>query len=203
MSSFDADFDEDLSYEEPTPPVLTTERLCLRLPEPSDVPAIVRYHRENQAHLAPTSPPSPVGFYTEEFWQARMYAYQAAWQNETAVGFFLFPHEDPTRVVGGVRLSMIQQAPAHFCNLGYQLAAEFEGQGYMSEALKAVVAYAFDDLNLHRLHAAYMPHNLRSGKVLRRLGFQVDGFARDYLFIAGAWQDHVLTSLTNPAWRPL
>jgi ribosomal-protein-alanine N-acetyltransferase len=45
--------------------------------------------------------------------------------------------------------------------------------------------------------ANYMPANERSGKLLKRLGFTVEGYARDYLFIAGAWQDHVLTSLAN------
>jgi len=51
---------------------------------------------------------------------------------------------------------------------------------------------------VHRIHANYMPHNRRSGAVLRRLGFVVDGFARDYLQINGRWEDHVLTSLINP-----
>lgn len=47
--------------------------------------------------------------------------------------------------------------------------------------------------------ANYVPTNERSGRLLRRLGFTVEGYARDYLFIDGAWRDHVLTSLTNPA----
>lgn len=49
--------------------------------------------------------------------------------------------------------------------------------------------------------ANYMPANARSAAVLQRLGFTIEGTARDYLFLAGAWQDHVLTSLTNP--RPV
>lgn len=70
----------------------------------------------------------------------------------------------------------------------------------MEEALRAAIRYAFADLRLHRVMANYMPANERSGRVLRRLGFTVEGYARDYLRIAGAWEDHVLTSFTNPDW---
>jgi ribosomal-protein-alanine N-acetyltransferase len=72
----------------------------------------------------------------------------------------------------------------------------------MTEALGAVILYAFSDLRLHRLQANYLPRNERSARVLRRLGFVVEGVARDYLRIDGRWEDHVLTGLTNPDWAP-
>lgn len=50
--------------------------------------------------------------------------------------------------------------------------------------------------------ANYMPHNQRSGNLLRRLGFVVEGYARDYLLINGRWEDHIQTSLINPNWKP-
>jgi ribosomal-protein-alanine N-acetyltransferase len=91
---------------------------------------------------------------------------------------------------------------AWYCNLGYGLAEKRQGEGIMREALELAIDYAFKHMNLHRLQANYMPHNRRSGGLLRRLGFTVEGYARDYLFLNGAWEDHVLTSLTNPAWLP-
>ena len=60
------------------------------------------------------------------------------------------------------------------------------------------IDHVFHALKLHRIMANYMPTNVRSARLLRRLGFVPEGFARDYLFIAGAWQDHVLTALTHP-----
>lgn len=70
----------------------------------------------------------------------------------------------------------------------------------MSEALQAVIAYAFGDLALHRLQANYQPANVRSARLLQKLGFEIEGQAKDYLFLDGAWRDHVLTSLRNPAF---
>lgn len=55
---------------------------------------------------------------------------------------------------------------------------------------------------MHRIMANYMPHNQRSGALLARLGFEREGYAKDYLLIDGKWQDHVLTALTNKEWLP-
>lgn len=85
--------------------------------------------------------------------------------------------------------------------IGYSLAADAQGHGYMVEAVRGAVAYAFRELRLHRVMANYMPHNRRSGAVLRRAGFTVEGYARDYLRIDGRWEDHVLTAIVNPGWR--
>ena len=72
----------------------------------------------------------------------------------------------------------------------------------MTGALRLGIEYMFGEMNLHRISANYMPDNTRSGAVLKRLGFTVDGYARDYLRIDGRWQDHILTSLLNPGWTP-
>ncbi len=72
----------------------------------------------------------------------------------------------------------------------------------MTEAVRVAIQYVFEELNLHRVMANYMPHNQRSGNLLKRLGFVVEGYARDYLFINGGWEDHIQTSLINRNWKP-
>jgi ribosomal-protein-alanine N-acetyltransferase len=84
--------------------------------------------------------------------------------------------------------------------LGYAIDAAHEGRGLMREALQATIEYVFDVLRLHRIQANYVPENRRSGALLERLGFVREGLARDYLFINGAWRDHVLTARLNPAF---
>lgn len=73
----------------------------------------------------------------------------------------------------------------------------------MREGLEALLPHIFnqsifEDQPLHRLMAAHMPANTRSATLLSRLGFEREGYARDYLQIAGRWEDHVLTALLNP-----
>jgi len=62
----------------------------------------------------------------------------------------------------------------------------------MSSAVRAVVAHAFDTLHLNRVEAACLPHNDASIRLLEKVGFQREGYARKYLCIDGRWQDHLL-----------
>ena len=68
----------------------------------------------------------------------------------------------------------------------------------MFEILQAAIDHVFSEYNLHRIMANYIPSNIRSEKLLDKLGFQKEGLAKSYLKIAGSWQDHVLTSKINP-----
>ena len=84
------------------------------------------------------------------------------------------------------------------CHLGYAVAQRWQGRGLMREALESGLEWAFGPLGLHRVMANYMPRNERSGKLLERLGFEREGYAKRYLCIAGVWEDHVLTARIHP-----
>jgi [ribosomal protein S5]-alanine N-acetyltransferase len=183
-------------------PRLETERLVLRLGDDRDVPEIVRYFRQNRDFLRPFDPRRPASFYEEPFWMAQVRQSLVDHRLDRAVRFFLFLKEEEERIVGTANFTQIQRGVSHSCTLGYGLDAEYQGRGMMREALEAALPYMLQTRCLHRVEANYMPHNVRSGRLLRRLGFTVHGYARDYLLIDGEWQDHVLTSLLNPDWRP-
>ncbi len=70
----------------------------------------------------------------------------------------------------------------------------------MTEGLRAAIEFVFKKLNFHRVMANHLPENTRSEALLKRLGFEREGYAREYLFLNGAWRDHVLNSLVNPNW---
>ncbi len=118
-------------------------------------------------------------------------------QNDSEVRFFLMLDE---QIIGVVGISNIVRGAFQAAYLGYNMARDFQGKGYMSEALEEIVFFAFSGLNLHRLMANYRPDNLASARVLEKLGFVKEGLAKDYLMVNGQWADHILTSKTNHHW---
>jgi ribosomal-protein-alanine N-acetyltransferase len=71
----------------------------------------------------------------------------------------------------------------------------------MTEALRAAIDQIFEHCNLHRIMANYMPANIKSAQLLARLEFSIEGEAKQYLFINGKWEDHIMTSLINKNWK--
>jgi ribosomal-protein-alanine N-acetyltransferase len=182
---------------------LQTPRLIVWRPELTDASRLQRYAVDNHHHLAPWSPPTPTDYLTREAVERRLEAENKAWSEGRSVRLAIaWGDDDERRVLGTVALTEIIRGPLQQAHLGYGLAERAQGKGVMTEALRSVCAWAFDELRLHRLSANYMPSNERSGAVLRRLDFAVVGYARDYLFINGAWRDHVLTQLIDPRSRP-
>lgn len=181
-------------------PHLETARLILRMAGPADVPRILRFQRENQEHLRPWSPIPPVGWDTAAFWKREIERYDREFSLDLGCRLLVLDRGEPETVVGKVAFTAIVRGVAQFCFIGYHLGERYQGRGLMTEALRAAVDYAFDGLKLHRVMANYMPRNTRSARVLEKLGFEIEGTARGYLRINGVWEDHVLTSLTNPRW---
>jgi ribosomal-protein-alanine N-acetyltransferase len=180
-------------------PEILTDRLRLWMPGPGDAGLMLAYFMENRDHLARWSPPTPSDFYTRGYWERRLEANRGELAADRSLRLSVsWRDDDLRRVIGTIGLTEIQRGPFHACHCGYGLDQRQIGRGVMTEALRAVCDYAFATMALHRIEANYMPTNERSGQVLRRAGFVIEGYARDYLFINGAWRDHVLTSRTNP-----
>ena len=98
-------------------------------------------------------------------------------------------------LLGGITFSNVRRGVAQSASLGYWIGAPHAHQGYMTEALSAVLDFAFDHLALHRVEAACLPDNEASQGLLLKIGFQDEGYARQYLRINGRWQDHRLFAL--------
>ncbi|PSN18197.1 30S ribosomal protein S5 alanine N-acetyltransferase [filamentous cyanobacterium CCP5] len=181
--------------------ILESDRLRLRLGEADDIDSIIRYFTVNRAYLEPFEPQRPNNFLTRAYWQAELEARRIDAVMGRSLKLFIFTQSDPKQAIGVINFNNMIWGAFQAATLGYSLAAAHQGQGYMVEAGARLIRYGFEVLNLHRIMANYMPHNQRSAKVLKRLGFEVEGQARRYLFINGKWQDHVLTSLINPEWK--
>lgn len=181
-------------------PYLTTERLTLTVPDEQDAPALLEYAKRNDGPQRPWSPPTPADAFTTERTLRRIREGREQLRAGTHVRFWLRSKQaEAGPFVGGVTLSQITFGAFRCARVGYHLDYEYQGQGLMAEALRAVIRYAFEELRLHRLEAGVIPTNERSVRVLERAGFVVEGYARKYLFINGQLRDHLLTSLSNPA----
>ena len=184
-------------------PELHTERLVVALARPGMHTAMARFLERNFAtHLARWSPPPEPGLFTEPFWRDRLALSVEEFHADRAVRFVIRERDDAAGdIIGTCSYTNIVRGAFHACHLGYQIGQAQEGRGFMTEALRAANGFMFGTMRLHRIMANYRPDNARSARVLERLGFVKEGLARDYLFIDGAWRDHVLTSLTNPGFE--
>jgi len=183
------------------PVQLRTERLIVRQGKPGDALAVVDFVARNRAFHAPHDPIRDESYFTEPYWQERLTTAIDDFAAGRNLELFVFRHDAPTFVIGRIQFSGFVRGAFQACYLGYVLDQEAQGSGYMTEALRVAIDYMFTDQNFHRIMANYMPSNARSAAVLERLGFEREGLARNYLRIAGKWEDHVLTSLSNPGWR--
>jgi ribosomal-protein-alanine N-acetyltransferase len=186
-------------------PYFVTPRLVVRVAGANDLDAIVRYVTENAAFLQPWEPIRPVSYYSAAYWRIQISRDSEDVLQDRGVRLFLFDRESTdAKVCGVATFGNLVRGAAQYCTLGYAIAESAQGKGLMREALEeAAIPYIFETLGLHRIHANYLPRNERSGGLLRRLGFSVEGYARDYLLINGRWEDHILTSRTNPGWKPV
>jgi ribosomal-protein-alanine N-acetyltransferase len=171
----------------------------VRLPDAADVPEIIRYYGTNRVHLQPFSPTFAPDFLDEAMWHEQVRIRTREHTAGESFRAFLFAREAPGRIVGNLNLTQVHRGALQSCVLGYNLARDEQGKGYMTEAVKGAVGFAFGTWRLHRVNANHMPRNERSAAVLRRSGFRVEGLAPAYLLINGRWEDHVLTAIVNPA----
>jgi [ribosomal protein S5]-alanine N-acetyltransferase len=185
-----------------SPARLEIDGFLLTLAPPAAAGRVPTYLRRNWDRFAPVMPTPPERFFEATWWARRLEQNRAAFEAGTAVHLLLLEGDEHGRIAGDISYTNIVRGAFQACHLGFKVDRNDEGTGVMTKALQAANRYVFDELNLHRIMANHLPANTRSARLLARLGFVVEGHARDYLRIDGRWQDHVLTSLTNPDWRP-
>ena len=181
-------------------PSITTERLVLRLATEEDVDNVLDYLRTQHQHFKRWFPGSTLDLTREMVLNAADRKHEMA-REDRGYEFHLFLRSEPTRVVGQCSVTDVKRGDTQQAFIGYALAADRQGQGFMTEAVRAAVKFAFADLDLHRLEATYTPDNAKSAAVLASCGFKQEGALKDYQLLNGRWQDRIVTSLLNPDWR--
>nr|WP_306265267.1 GNAT family protein [Pararhizobium sp. IMCC3301] len=170
------------------------EGIFLRPPQITDYAMWSEIRATSRAFLKPWEPSWASDDLTRNAFRRRIRRYQQETREGQAHALFIFRKHDE-QLVGGLNLSNIRRGVTQAVNLGYWMGESFAGQGYMSAAVRSTLPFAFNSLGLHRVEAACIPDNLRSINLLQRLGFQREGYAREYLCIDGRWRDHVLFAI--------
>ncbi len=172
---------------------LETERLTLRQPMHSDFRTWANLRYESAEFLTKWEPTWASDHLTRKAFTNRVYWAQRSIAGDSAVPLFLERRDDGA-LLGAITLDNIRRGPAQSGTLGYWVGHQFARQGYMGEAIAAVVHYAFERMDLSRLEAACLPENKASRGLLERSGFKYEGVAQAYLQIDGRWRTHVLYS---------
>ncbi|XAT56706.1 GNAT family N-acetyltransferase [Rhodobacteraceae bacterium IMCC1335] len=170
---------------------ILTARLSLRLPEHRDFREWAKLRHESKAFLSPWEPIWAPDHLSRASFTNRVYWSQRAVKNGNAVPLFVF-HKEAGQLVGAITLDNIRRGPSQVGTIGYWVGQQYARQGFMSEAIIAMVAHAFGALDLSRVESACLPDNLASRGVLEKAGFKYEGVAQSYIQINGRWRNHVL-----------
>ena len=168
--------------------------IYLRPPQASDWRAWAEVRASSRTFLKPWEPTWSSSALTRIAYRTRLRLQARERRDNSGYRFFIFRRGDDA-LVGGVNLSNIQRGVTMSCSIGYWISKAHARQGFMSDAIEALLPFVFDKITLHRLEAACLPSNEASEGLLRKLGFRQEGYARAYLRIDGAWRDHLMFAM--------
>ncbi|MBQ1204116.1 MAG: GNAT family N-acetyltransferase [Loktanella sp.] len=170
---------------------IETERLTLRPPLHTDFRPWAALRQASVDFLVPWEPSWAVDHLSRKGFTNRVYWAQRAIAQGSALPLFLIRRSDDA-LLGAITLDHIKRGPAQSGITGYWIGAPFARQGYMREAVQAVVHHAFTVLDLSRIEAGCLPENTPSRRLLEQCGYKYEGVAQSYLQINGRWRNHVL-----------
>ncbi len=171
-------------------------RTYLRAPRLSDWRAWAELRADSRAFLEPWEPSWPDDPLSRAALRRHLRREARESRDGTGYGFFIFSRADDA-LLGGATLSNLRRGITMSCSLGYWIGARYARQGLMTEALRNLMPFVFESLGLHRIEAACLPSNVASQRLLRKLGFREEGYARAYLRINAKWHDHLLFALLS------
>ncbi|MEW2384219.1 GNAT family protein [Micromonospora sp. NPDC047707] len=164
-------------------------RVGIRRPRPTDEAEFVAAaRRSRELHHPWLSAPDDASAYA---------AYLAKLRRQDHSGYLICDRASGA-IAGYANISGIILGALRGGFLGYAAFLPYSGTGHASAGIGLVVRHAFTALGLHRLEANIQPGNEASRRVARKLGFRLEGYSPDYLYVDGAWRDHERWAITAP-----
>jgi ribosomal-protein-alanine N-acetyltransferase len=174
-------------------PVLTTERLVLRRITKNDAQELfmMRSDEEIMRYICKPKPQSP------EDVLPLVDKIDGLINNNEGIAWAMTLKGDG-RMMGHISIHVIIKEH-HRAEVGYMMPKEYHGMGLMDEALKAVLDYGFERLQLHSFEANVSPENTRSRKLLEKNNFKEEAHFKENFYWEGEFLDSVIYSLLRPA----
>jgi [ribosomal protein S5]-alanine N-acetyltransferase len=167
-------------------------RVYLRVPSASDAKELIALNRASTGlHQGLVSPPNN---------KEKFRAFLKRCESPGYCSFLICRREDDA-IVGAISVNEIVRGLFQSGYLGYYVGETFARQRYMTEALALMLHHSFNQLKLHRVEANIQPGNTASIALVRRAGFDLEGYSRRYLKIAGRWRDHERWTLLAEDWK--
>jgi aminoglycoside 6'-N-acetyltransferase len=173
--------------------MITTARLELRRFRPEDaeafaayrsIPEVARYQSWDAPFSLADAGTTVAGFATGD---------------PVAPGWFQYAIDLDGQLIGDLGLNTFDNLMQ--ADLGFTLAPAYQGKGYATEAVSALLEQLFTERDLHRVSAECDARNLASARFLRRVGFRPEGFRPEYSWFKNEWTDDLLFGLLRRDWR--
>lgn len=183
------------------PPVrVEGAHVYLRPPAARDWRAWAALRDESRDFLKPWEPAWPADALGRDAYLRRLKRQVQEWRGDEGYAFLIFRRDDDA-LIGGIGFSNVRRGVSQTASLGYWIGATHARRGHMTDAVRTVTGFGFRQLGLHRIEAACLPTNEPSRRLLERVGFVREGYARAYLKIDNRWADHLLYAILREDWE--
>ena len=190
-----------ITAQVPAPIRLYGRRVTLRPLVATDFAEWSEVRRRNEAWLTPWEPRRPPAALdpsmSRDAFQARCGARDRDAAAGIAFGFGVFVDH---RLSGEVNLNHVVRGAMQSGVIGYWVDQARAGRGLIAESVVVVCAFAFEQLDLHRIEICIVPRNRNSRRVMEKLAIREEGIAQRFLEINGVWEDHVRYGITVEEW---
>ena len=88
-----------------------------------------------------------------------------------------------------------------WAELEYCIGRSFQNKGYITEAVKRIVQYGFEEMRLHKVQICHKANNMPSKRVIEKCGFNYEGTLRDFFFMDGKYIDRLYYSMLKNEWE--
>ena len=181
---------------------LEGERTAIRPFAARDLDELLALRRVNRGFLEPYESTREERFYTADGQSRELRLDREAWTTGQGYGFAILDITgEVDRLIGRVAVSNVVMGSWRNATIGYWIDEGSGSRGHATEAVLLALRFVFEELRLHRVQAAVMPHNARSLRVIEKCGLRDEGLALRYLQINGKWEDHRIFAMTAEEWH--